>query len=175
MYSRILVPVDGSEASLSALNEAVQLAKEQRGELRLLHIVKAPILEYGFSPADSSRQDIVAALSKIGKSILGKAETTVREQGLTPQCQLMESVAGSAAAVILDQARQWRANLIVMGSQPRGGPKAVGSDTAEVLSSSAVPVLLVRGIPAWAEKADERPTEHRDLNYASAFPGTAAV
>ena len=118
MYSRILVPVDGSEASFGALNEAVQLAKQQGGELRLLHIVKAPMLDYGFSADDSSRQDIIAALSKIGKSILANANATVREQGLAPECLLIESVAGSAAAVILAQARQWPANLIVMGSFP---------------------------------------------------------
>ena len=116
---RILVPVDGSEASFGALSEAIRLAKEQGGELRLLHIVKAPMLDYGFSEADSSRQDIIAALSKIGKSILANAEATVRKQGLAPECLLIESVAGSAAAVILNQARQWPANLIVMGSHPR--------------------------------------------------------
>jgi nucleotide-binding universal stress UspA family protein len=167
MYSRILVPVDGSDASSGALNEAVHLAKEQGGELRLLHIVKAPMLDYGFSADDSSRQDIIAALSKIGKGILAKAEATVREQGLAPECLLTESVAGSAAAVILDQARQWPADLIVMGSHPRGGPRAVGSDTAEVLSGSPIPVLLVRGIAGLAE--------HGALDYASASPLTAAV
>ena len=167
MYSRILVPVDGSEASFGALNEAVQLAKQQGGELRLLHIVKAPMLDYGFSADDSSRQDIIAALSKIGKSILANANATVREQGLAPECLLIESVAGSAAAVILAQARQWPADLIVMGSHPRGGPRAVGSDTAEVLSGSPIPVLMVRGIAG--------PAEHPALDYASAFPLTAEV
>ncbi len=175
MYSRILVPVDGSEASFGALSEAIRLAKEQGGELRLLHIVKAPMLDYGFSEADSSRQDIIAALSKIGKSILANAEATVRKQGLAPECLLIESVAGSAAAVILDQARQWPANLIVMGSHPRGGPRAVGSDTAEVLGGSPIPVLLVRGIPGPAGEAERGPAEHRALDYASAVPVTAAV
>jgi nucleotide-binding universal stress UspA family protein len=175
MYSRILVPVDGSEASFGALNEAVQLAKQQGGELRLLHIVKAPMLDYGFSADDSSRQDIIAALSKIGKSILANANATVREQGLAPECLLIESVAGSAAAVILAQARQWPADLIVMGSHPRGGPRAVGSDTAEVLSGSPIPVLLVRGIAGPAGQAARSPAEHRALDYASAVPLTAGV
>jgi nucleotide-binding universal stress UspA family protein len=175
MYSRILVPVDGSEASFGALNEALQLAKERGGELRLLHIVKAPMLDYGFSADDSSRQDIIAALSKIGKSILANAEATVREQGLAPECLLIESVAGSAAAVILDQATQWPADLIVMGSHPRDGTRAVGSDTAEVLSGSPIPVLLVRGMAGLAGKSGRSPAQHRALDYASAFPLTAAV
>jgi nucleotide-binding universal stress UspA family protein len=175
MYSRILVPVDGSEASTSAVNEAAQLAKEQHGELRLLHIVKAPMLDYGFSAADSSRQDIIAALSKIGKSILDNAQITMGDQGLAPECLLIESVAGSAAAVILDQARQWPADLIVMGSHPRGGPRAVGSDTAEVLSGSPIPVLLVRGRSGAAVNAERRPAEHRPLDYASAFQRPAGM
>jgi nucleotide-binding universal stress UspA family protein len=69
--------------------------------------------------------------------------------------------------VILAQARQWPADLIVMGSHPRGGPRAVGSDTAEVLSGSPIPVLMVRGIAG--------PAEHPALDYASAFPLTAEV
>jgi nucleotide-binding universal stress UspA family protein len=170
MYTRILVPVDGSAASSCALNEAVRMAKEQGSEIRLLHIVKAPMLDYGFSSADYSRQEVIATLSNIGKAILGNAETTVRGHGLTPECTLIESAAGSAAAVILDQAKQWPANLIVMGTHPRGGPCAVGSDTTEVLSGSPIPVLLVRGIPTPTGEAD-----HRPLDYASAFSRTATV
>lgn len=175
MYPRILVPVDGSDASAAALNEALRLARGHRAELLLLHIVRAPIFDYAFSPTDSSRREIVAALSKIGKSILGKAETAVREQGLIPQCLLIESVAGSAAAVILAQARQWPADLIVMGIHPRGGPKAVGSDTAEVLSGAPVPVLLVRAPVESAENAQRQSTVHRELEYESAAAGTTAV
>ena len=150
MYSRILVPVDGSEASFGALNEAVQLAKQQGGELRLLHIVKAPMLDYGFSADDSSRQDIIAALSKIGKSILANANATVREQGLAPECLLIESVAGSAAAVILAQARQWPADLIVIGTHGRRGIRrlVMGSDAEYIVRTAPVPVLLVRGTTA---------------------------
>jgi nucleotide-binding universal stress UspA family protein len=49
---------------------------------------------------------------------------------------------GLDAAVIVQQANQWRANLIVMGSHARAG--FVGHNTAEVLANSDVPVLMVR-------------------------------
>jgi nucleotide-binding universal stress UspA family protein len=169
MYAKILVPVDGSDASTLALNEAVQMAKEQRSELRLLHIVKAPMLDYGFSAADLSRHDVIAALCKIGKGILNKAETAAREEGLNPECMLFESVGGSAAHVILDQAKQWRANLIVMGTHPRNALIGIGSDTAEVLSGSPIPVLLVRG-PSLSKAAKS----HRPLDYTSAVPPQTA-
>lgn len=169
MYAKILVPVDGSEASTLALNEAVQIAKEHGSKLRLLHVVKAPMVDYGFSTADSSWRTIVASLCEIGKGILNKAEMVGRECGLNPECMLFESLDESAAHVILDQAKQWPADLIVMGTHPRCASIGVGSDTAEVLCESPIPVLLVRdtSLPTTTNN-------HRPLDYSSAFsPPTA--
>ena len=43
MYPKILVPLDGTEASVAGLNEAIEMAKQQRGgTLRLLHVVVLP-------------------------------------------------------------------------------------------------------------------------------------
>ena len=39
MYNRVLVPVDGSDTSLLGLQHAIQLAKDQKATLRLLHVV----------------------------------------------------------------------------------------------------------------------------------------
>ena len=39
MYKQILVPVDGSDTSNRALEEAIKLAKEQQAALRLIHVV----------------------------------------------------------------------------------------------------------------------------------------
>ena len=163
MYRQILVPVDGSEASIHALSEAIDMARGSGGKLRLLHVVKAPVLDYRYSAADFSRQQVIASLSQIGNSILNKAEMTVRRQQLIPECMLFESLEGSIARVILDQAVRWPADLIVMGVHPRGGVLGIGSTSAEVLSESGNPVLLVRGAPTTKVAA-----ENRALEYASA-------
>lgn len=162
MYSNILVPVDGSDASSSGLNEAIKIAKEHGSKLRLLHIVKAPTLDYGYN-SGSSRKDVIASLCQNGKNILNSAEITARQAGLPPECVMFESVVGSAAGVILEQARQWPASLIVMGSHARGGPTGVGSNTAEVLGGSPVPVLLVRGIPLSPTDSEHRPLDHASV------------
>ncbi len=60
MYSQILVPVDGSTASTCALREAIKIAKSQGSQLRLLHIVKAPMLDYGFASGDGVKDAIVS-------------------------------------------------------------------------------------------------------------------
>jgi hypothetical protein len=73
--------VDGSTASTCGLQEAIKIAKSQGSTLRLLHIVKAPLLDYGFT-AGYSRKDAIASLTFSGKSILGKAECIASTSGL---------------------------------------------------------------------------------------------
>ena len=48
MYQRILVPVDGSEASKRGLQEAIKLAKATNARLQLVHVVNELLLEAGF-------------------------------------------------------------------------------------------------------------------------------
>ena len=154
MYAKILVPLDGTDASIAALSEAIEMAKQQRGgTLRLLHVVTPPnpLLDYGYS-AGMCRKDVIASMCHIGKRILNEAETTAREKGLMPECVMFESGTGAAADVILDQARQWGASLIVMGSHARHEGPRVGRDIAKVLAESPVPVLFVRGAPVLAER-----------------------
>jgi nucleotide-binding universal stress UspA family protein len=162
MYSRILVPVDGSDASSCGLREAIRIARQGGGSLRLLHVVKEPVLDYGYQ-SGLRRLDVVAQLCESGKNILNSAEIAARRGGLAPECVLFESVSGPAAAVILDQARQWPASLIVMGTHARHGFLHVGSDTVQVLADTPVPVLFVRGTSGSCKTP-----EHRALAYESA-------
>jgi nucleotide-binding universal stress UspA family protein len=158
MYSKILVPLDGSTASTRALHEAIKIAKEQGSSLRLLHIVKAPMLDYGFT-AGYSKKDAIASLTVSGKNILSRAETIARQSSLASECVMFESVVGPAADVILDQAKKWSASLIVMGSHASAGSGRVGSDTAAVLAQAQVPVLLVRAPSIPCADSEYRPLE----------------
>jgi nucleotide-binding universal stress UspA family protein len=159
MYSKILVPVDGSETSTAGLNEAIKLATIHGSQLCLMHIVNEFILDYTYSPAQYS-QDLVESLRNAGQEILDAAETTVQRHGIKPHCVLVESIGGVAADLILEQAKNWRAELIVMGTHGRRGilRLAMGSDAEQVVRASVVPVLLVRG-QAVAKKAAARVPE----------------
>jgi nucleotide-binding universal stress UspA family protein len=164
MYTKILVPLDGSDSSMSGLNEAIRIAAEHSGALRLLHVVElpSPLLDYGYSQG-VCRDDVLASLCKVGKNILNRAESLVRQDGIAADCMLFESGSGSAADVILDQARQWGANLIVMGAHPENTRGRLGRVSAEVIAESAVPVLMVRGVVSIGT-----PVGHRELNYGFA-------
>ena len=145
MYKKILVPIDGSPTSNLGLNEAIKLAKDQGAKLRLFHLVDE---YYAVSSSDiaSSADDLIEALRQGGKKILEKAETLARRDGLTPESVMIESFGGRAADFIVQQAKKWGADLIVLGTHGRRGAKrlVMGSDAEQVVRTTRVPVLLVR-------------------------------
>jgi nucleotide-binding universal stress UspA family protein len=145
MYKKILVPVDGSEPSMRGLREAIKLARSQGSQLQLVHVVNELVLTATETPP-VYMDKVVGALRAEGNAILRKAEDVVREAGLEPQSVLLESIGGRAADLIVEQARQWTADVIVIGTHGRRGLRrlALGSDAELVVRSSSVPVLLVR-------------------------------
>lgn len=145
MYKKILVPVDGSEASRRGLAEAVKLAKALNASLKLVHVVNEFVMDTAYAPALYNDQ-LIASLREIGRNTLKDAQAEVAAQGLEPECELVETIGGRAADAIIEQVKQSSADLIVMGTHGRRGVRrlVMGSDAELVLRSSPVPVLMVR-------------------------------
>ena len=148
MYGKILVPVDGSETSTLGLNEAIKIAKAQGSELRLVHIVNEFILDYTYSPGLYAT-NLIESLVKAGRTVLDAAESVAQREGVKAERVLLESIGGRAADLILAQAQEWHADLIVMGTHGRRGlaRMAMGSDADQVVRAANSPVLLVRSKP----------------------------
>jgi nucleotide-binding universal stress UspA family protein len=146
MYSKILVPVDGSEPSNLGLSEAIKMAVVLGSQLRLVHIVNEFVMD-GTYGAGFYATDLIESLVKSGRTILDAAEATAHRKGVKTECVLLESIGGVAADLILAQAKEWQADLIVMGTHGRRGlaRMAMGSDAEQVVRAASVPVLLVRG------------------------------
>jgi len=159
MYSKILVPVDGSDTSTRGLNEAIRLAKIHGSQLCLMHIVNEFILESTYAPGQFS-ENLFEALRKGGKEILDAAEKLVLAQGIRPTCVMVESIGGVAADLILEQAKEWHADLIVMGTHGRRGifRLAMGSDAEQVVRAATIPVMLIRGQAVTRQPAVKAPT-----------------
>lgn len=152
MYQKILVPVDGSETSSRGLKEAVRLAKEQGAKLRLVHVIDHSAMPEG--PYGGFYMEAVAdALRQSGQAVIDAAAKHVQAEGVQVEQQLLENVAARVADVIIEEARNWSADLIVMGTHGRRGVSHLflGSDAEAVVRMSPVPVLLVRALPAPAE------------------------
>jgi nucleotide-binding universal stress UspA family protein len=145
MYKRILVPVDGSVTANRGLREALRLARGQKVQLCLLHVVE----EFFIGEAGEAvvfAEDVFTALRASGKRTLARAEALVRKEGLRPRSVLIETMARPVADLVVREARKWKADLIVIGTHGRRGMRRVvmGSDAEQVVRTSPVPVLLVR-------------------------------
>jgi nucleotide-binding universal stress UspA family protein len=146
MYRKILVPVDGSPAANLALMEAIKLAKSMGSKLQLLHVVDEFVMDPGYGSMTYYSQ-LVESLRELGKKTLQDAEAVVRKHALEPASVLIETTGHRVARHIVEKAREWPADLIVMGTHGRRGIArlVMGSDAELVLRSSPVPVLLIRG------------------------------
>ena len=146
MFKRILVPIDGSATSNLGLQQAIQLAKDQKATLLLLHVVdESPLIQSAI--ADGALfTNLLKSLAENGEKILLKAEGLARQKRVKTHTTLVENSLGPVADAILKQAKKLRADLIVIGTHGRrGGARLVmGSDAENVVRQSSVPVLLIR-------------------------------
>lgn len=148
MYQRILVPVDGSPASMRGLDEAIRIALSSGGKLMLVHVANE-----AFYPAAGVSgefyEELLESMRITGSHILAQAQAQARKAGVQFESDLIESIGGSVSTLVLEAARNWQADLIVMGTHGRRGVRrlVLGSDAELVLRRATVPVLMVREKP----------------------------
>jgi len=145
MYQRIFVPVDDSETSNLALTEACKLAKEVGASVRLVHVVD--LAQFGWGGTEFlDASELQKSIKHAGEQVLGQAEEQARAQGLLPETRILESWGDKIATVLLDDARDWKADLVVMGTHGWSGLMhlLMGSVAEGLLKKATVPVLLIR-------------------------------
>ena len=150
MYSRILVPIDGSQAAMAGLQEAIKLCHSPVARLRLVHVVNeiivaSPFVVGTFDPIAFSTE-IVQKLREDARALLSHAESLVRQHDVQVECEPLEALGRPAGEEIVRHAREWPADIIVMGTHGRRGIRRIvmGSDAELALRTSPVCVLLVR-------------------------------
>lgn len=145
MIRRIMHPTDFSSASRAAFTKALEMAKVNRAQLLLIHVVDwvIPTMPDGYiSPTTYAQlqKSTRAFGQKRLNTLLARAKKArVRAKGL-----LLE---GSPAAAIVRAARSKGADLVVMGTHGRTGLAKflLGSVAGRVVSMASCPVLTVRG------------------------------
>lgn len=144
MYKHILVPVDGSPASSHGLHEAIALAARLGATLKLFHIID-PMIAYA-AMSGGAGADLTSELREAGQQIIADAHKLAADHGVTVETAITETAAHSVADLIVEQAKAWPADMIVMGTHGRRGLTRLlmGSDAEMVLRNSPVPVLMVR-------------------------------
>jgi nucleotide-binding universal stress UspA family protein len=150
MSKRLLIAVDGSAAAHAALSEAIELAKREDAEMRLVHVFDETSIGWG-EPGVGHRRRALDALAGAGDRVLKDAQDMIRAAGLQASSARLrrERTGNTVSAMIAAEARAWGADLIVVGSRGYGPIRRAlhGSVDADVVRIAKVPVLPVTPAP----------------------------
>ena len=83
----------------------------------------------------------------------------MQQAGVAAEVKLMEAGGERIAGVILEEARRWSAELIVIGTHGRSGFSRVlfGSVAEGMVRMAHIPVLLIRGDKSQLREMERRP------------------
>jgi nucleotide-binding universal stress UspA family protein len=138
---KILVPVDGSDNSKRALEEAVSMAKSKGASVTIVHVIDLPPTVYVES--QKLLDQLMTRFREESARVLGEYKTIAEKQGARTEIVVME---GDPAENIVRYATRKNFDMIVMGSRGLGRLKemVLGSTSRKVLNGAKCPVLIVK-------------------------------
>jgi nucleotide-binding universal stress UspA family protein len=141
MFSKILVPVDGSDNSFRALDHAIFLAKTTGASLTAMHVIENPPTVYVES--QKLLNDLLANYRAESAKVLDKCRQMAERSGVKLETVIAE---GDAASNITGYAHKEGFDLITIGSRGLGRFKemVLGSVSNKVLHHTKCSVIIVK-------------------------------
>jgi nucleotide-binding universal stress UspA family protein len=146
MFKHVLVALDESAYSQTALPTAIEVAKKFGADLFVVHVAehdRGRAAVYSIeSPAEATK-------------LVADAVKTAREAGIAATGEVFDVAAGHVAKAIIETEVANEVDLIVMGSRGLSDVQGLllGSVTHKVIQLAQVPVLVARGpIPVTAKE-----------------------
>ena len=138
MFERVLVAVDGSKHSERVISVASELAKRFGSEVLVLNVREVVITTRSGPIGKESPEESLSLVKKV-------AERLVKD-GVNAHGESSKTIQSGPAKEILDEARKFKANLIVIGSHGHSELTGLllGSVASKVLHHAECPVTVVR-------------------------------
>lgn len=142
MYHNILIPTDGSDASVTALDHGMEIASSTGATVHLLHVVDLGT-EMSASGVGNIADDLTETLDEEAKEALNQAEKMANEAGVTSERAVLEGFPDEA---IHQYSADNGIDLIVIGESEDSSltEQLFGSTTEDVLESVTTSVLVAR-------------------------------
>lgn len=144
-YKRIVCAVDFSDASTEAFRQAADLAGRYGAQLKVIHALEAhPVFNMWLSP--DSLGEITVGLQERAREAMEAFLDRHREELKGISCT-SEISSGAGFEEILEHARVWSADLIVIGATGAAALDQIiiGSTVSRVLEGASCSVLVVKG------------------------------
>ena len=142
-FSKILVAVDGSQASMDAADQAIEMARKYNSELIALHVILSDTTIFGTNPPQH-----IDEIKQQAQQYLDKIKQKLPNQDGNNKIQMRTELISSATAVagIVGFAEKENVDLIVIGTRGRSGFKRLllGSVASGVVNYAHCPVMVVK-------------------------------
>lgn len=142
-YKKIVVPLDGSGWSQRAIPHAVDIARSNKAQIILLHVLKNPALEYTDQLTLAGQDTQIDQIREQMRQYLTGLVSELRGETIDAEAQLVEGA--GIANIIADFCRNEHVDLIVMSTHGRTGIAQFffGSVAHKLMHSVKIPVLLI--------------------------------
>jgi len=150
MIKSILVPIDDSKYSRTALDHAIEIAKLYKAKIEILSIIDAKLFEdqhfhgifaaLGTKPFPDFKIKLQKTLEERAKEILKKAVETCQVKGVTGETYLLTGILSNT---ITEEAE--KVDVIIMGSRGESAPRKtefLGSTVEAVVKQANKPVMI---------------------------------
>jgi len=141
--NKVLVPVDFSDHSKSALAYAAEIASSYRAQLQLLHIIEETTHPAYSLSGKSSKIDLVPGIEEDYRK---KIRQMIQETGISPEGTEIIINSGQAALEIIKFADENLSDLIVIATHGLTGIERflLGSVTEKVVRVAPCPVFTIK-------------------------------
>lgn len=144
-YQHILVPVDGSQPALAAVQQAADLAKACGSKVTAVCVLSVdPFIAVEFVDTQALVDDYRRQAKQEIQKSLDQAKALFTQQGVEVETRVIEGQ--EIYKEIINTAEEVHADLIIMGSHGRKGLKKLflGSVAQNVLAATPLPVMIVK-------------------------------
>ena len=142
---KLLLAIDNSEYSAAAIKEVANRPWPPKTIVRVISVVESipPSAAELWYDASGSFERVQQVMTKRAAELTQKTSETLKRKGFKIEAAVRE---GDARSVIVDEARKWAADLIVLGSHGYTGIKRLllGSVASSVVSHAPCSVEIVR-------------------------------
>lgn len=143
-YQHILVPIDGSELSLSVVKHAVELAKAFNSKITVAQVMTLDPYIASEYLSHSQTNDMIKRAKDFIQNNIDDAKAQFTAQGMEVDTQLLEGE--SIHRTLIKSIETLNIDLIVLSSHGRSGIKKLlmGSVAQSLITESTVPVFVVK-------------------------------
>ncbi|MCE3267844.1 MAG: hypothetical protein K0R49_96 [Burkholderiales bacterium] len=143
MFKKIYTPIDNSDISEKVLNESLDLAKGYDSKLRIAHVVNLEQITFGIEMIGVA--ELKDTLLSIANKFLDHIRQLIAKKGVDAEIVLLENYGADLATLIIEDAKNWGADVFVLGSHHLGSFShfVTGGVVEDIANDSDIPVLLI--------------------------------